>query len=57
MDEVIFIHATLDLCFSADDEGWYFDDQDLEQTSIIYADKDAALAAYKADTIEWQEDK
>ena len=50
----ITIHATLDLTFSEDDSGWYFTDTDENRTSITYESKEQALAAYKADSIEWE---
>ena len=54
MADVITIHATLDLVYSPDDEGWYFNDHDEDACSILYATKAEALRALKADSIVWE---
>ena len=54
-NHVIPIHSTLDLVGSFDDQGWYFQDFESEQVSRIYSDKQEALEALKADSIQWKE--
>ena len=54
-NHVIPIHSTLDLVGSFDDQGWYFQDFESEQFSRIYSDKQEALEALKADSIQWKE--
>ena len=51
--QVITIHSTLDLVYSPDDGGWYFEDSDTDLTSKIYATKSEAITDLQADAIIW----
>ena len=56
MKDIDPVSTSLDLCYSRDDGGWYFQDYAHDQrTSRVYPPKAEAVAAYRTDTIEWDE--
>ncbi len=57
MENVITINYEIDLCFSLDDEGWYFQQfkDKTDRVSKIYKTKESAMTAYKANKITWEE--
>lgn len=51
---VEIIDKDLDLLYSPDDDGWYFQLVDSFSTSVVYESREAAMRAYEEDEIEWR---
>lgn len=48
------VSATIDLVYSPDDDGWYFQRYPLGETSQLFVDRFQAMDAYLNDELEWE---
>ncbi len=48
------VSTDIDLHYSPDDNGWYFQDYKLDRVSVLYKTKNDAVRAMKLNNIVWE---
>lgn len=52
--DITAVSKGIDLIYSTDDDGWYFQRYPLGETSQLFVDRRQAMDAYKNDQLEWE---
>jgi hypothetical protein len=56
MNDIVRVSKDIDLVYSPDDGGWYFQDYPSDRVSIIYKNRTVAKDAYNSNNIQWSDE-